>query len=168
MRSWTLYRPLLGIEGEAPTVEGPPLRPGELVTVHEATAARTTGRTALAQDPTAQVPAHTLARREGPDTSKKAAYDVLPRAGTQRRKILEAVLAAPRAMICTEIEDAAQMLHRSSGVTKRISELIEGDWLKVVGARPSPATNSVQREYAPTDKAREWLVTGRNATTVLT
>lgn len=77
-----------------------------------------------------------LVREGGAGTSKQAAYEVLPKTGQQRRRILDAVVAVardPRVVGLTDVE-----LQRSTGINPnslrpRRVELVDGGWLAPSG-----------------------------------
>jgi len=68
-----------------------------------------------------------LPPHNGTETSRDAAIHVYPRAGTLRRRVLDAVLAAPAGLTRDEVEVAADML--GSTVRPRVVELIAGGFL---------------------------------------
>lgn len=88
-----------------------------------------------------------------PNTSKKAAFDAIPRSGTNRRKALEAVVSSLGAgMTYAEVEEATGI----NGVWKRLSELKDGGWIVVSGQRRVPKTGSDADVYVATLKALQW------------
>jgi hypothetical protein len=73
------------------------------------------------------------ARTDARATSKKAALDVLPKSGQQRRKVLDAVAAVardPRTVGLTDVEiQRATSMSPNSERPRRV-ELVEGGWLQ--------------------------------------
>jgi hypothetical protein len=90
-------------------------------------------------------------RRSDPDTSKKAAFDVVPRAGSQRRKALEALLDHDGLTYA-----GVEAITGINGVWKRLSELKQGGWIEVRGTRRILETGSEGDVYYPTVKAISW------------
>jgi hypothetical protein len=88
-------------------------------------------------------------RHSDPNTSRKAAFDVLPRTGSQRLRALQAVaVASPGGYTYEEVEQATGI----SGVWKRLSELKQGGWIRVIGQRKIESTGSEGDIYALTEK----------------
>ncbi len=90
------------------------------------------------------------ARSTDPSTSKRAARENAPRAGSQREAVLNAVLLAGHGVISDEVR------HLFDGAWKRLSELEQGGWLYTHGERVSERTGKAQRVYRPTAKALTW------------
>jgi hypothetical protein len=92
-------------------------------------------------------------RRTDPSTSQKAAFDAAPRTGTQRAVALRAIASAGgQGMTYWDVERATGI----TGVWKRLSELKQGGWIKVIDTRAIPATGSDGEVYAVTDKGRDY------------
>lgn len=75
------------------------------------------------------------ARRSDPTTSKLAAVRAFPRAGSQRRRILDALDRAPYGYTVWELHERLGLPYVS--VSTRVSELKRGHW-----ARPSGDTRT--------------------------
>ena len=89
-------------------------------------------------------------RETDPSTSKRASFDHLPRAGSQRKMALNAFLHAyPGGLTQSEVERRTNI----QGVWKRISELHQGGWIINSGLRMGP-NGSDQQVYIATEKAR--------------
>ena len=71
------------------------------------------------------------ARRDHPATSKAAALAVAPKAGTQRRRVLEAIASHP----ATDEELQARLAMSGNTERPRRVELVEGGWIRDSGAR---------------------------------
>lgn len=90
-------------------------------------------------------------RAGDPDTSRKAALDVYPRAGSRRRAILDAAIRAGGRGITYPEADGLPGVRES---WKRISELVEGGWLEATDReRRNPETGSDVTVYVATDAA---------------
>lgn len=68
------------------------------------------------------------ARREGADTSRAAQLAVMPRAGTQRRRILELIARLGHGLTDEEIVARTGLVPNT--VRPRRVELVEGGWLR--------------------------------------
>ena len=89
------------------------------------------------------------ARSSDPSTSHKAALDALPRTGSQRFRALQAIAAAsPAGYTYEEVQQATGI----EGVWKRLSELKQGGWIRVIGQRKIQSTGSDGDIYALTEK----------------
>jgi hypothetical protein len=74
------------------------------------------------------------ARRDGPDTSKRAALEVAPRTGTQRRRVLDAIASASSGGLTDEQLQTRLGMSGDSERPRRV-ELVEGGWIKDSGLR---------------------------------
>jgi hypothetical protein len=88
-------------------------------------------------------PPNKQARASDPKTSRVAALRLEPRAGTLRARVLDAV-ADYGPMSAREIEFATQI----NGAWKRISELVQGGHLLVIGEKTDDETHQVVSVYA--------------------
>lgn len=70
---------------------------------------------------------------EATDTERAAAYEVLPRSGSQRERVLHFVSANPAGVTDFEIADGTGL--EASSVRPRRGELVEGGWLEDSGER---------------------------------
>lgn len=78
------------------------------------------------------------ARTGSPLTSKLGAVDVLPRAGSQQWRLLEAFGGSPMGLIAEEAGAIADLAH--TGYWKRVSELLRAGFLEDTNhTRPSTA-----------------------------
>lgn len=91
----------------------------------------------LAFDLTALVPPRTKHRSADPSTSRRAALAAAPRAGSQRERILAAIVAAPAGLNYDEASEATGIVGVS--VSTRISELARGGWIVRNGERETRA-----------------------------
>ena len=91
------------------------------------------------------------ARSTDPATSHRGAVDVVPRANSQRRRLLAVYWRTHEPLLDIEAASMAS-LGRRSCYWKRVSELVDGGFLHVVGERLDPGTGSMARECAITQK----------------
>jgi uracil-DNA glycosylase family 4 len=77
-----------------------------------------------------------------PDTSKRAALAVFPKAGTQRRAVYDIIAAAPDGLTDDEIARATKMDYNSFGPRRR--ELVTGGWVFDSG-RERPGDSGVKQ-----------------------
>ena len=93
-------------------------------------------------------------RRTDPGTSRKAAGDVAPRTGTQRGRLLGAIVAAGDDGLISEeaAELAGVEFARSSG--PRLAELKAGGWIRTTGKTRLGSLGSEQDVLVATDKGR--------------
>lgn len=84
-------------------------------------------RIGVAPDPAAN--AVGMVRTDHPSTSREAALHAMPRSGTQRLRVLEAIVECPRT------DDELQRDLRMSGNSERPRrvELVEGGWIEPSG-----------------------------------
>jgi len=85
------------------------------------------------------------ARRTDPETSRRAWIDNLPRAGTQRRRVWDA-LEARGPSICSDLCEATGI--RWNSASSRISELIRAGLARDTGDRRMGPDGSYQRVIA--------------------
>lgn len=103
-------------------------------------------------DPLAETPG----RHHGRATEKAAAYDVLPRSGTQRLRVLYAIARAGwRGRTDQELEDELEMQRPSPG--NRRGELMTGGWVRDSGERRPTRTGNPAVVWVLTDEGRERL-----------
>jgi hypothetical protein len=88
-------------------------------------------------------------RANSPDTSRAARLDAAPRSGTQRERVLRAVLEAPATD--EELELRLGLTH-----TPRRLELVEGGWVTDSGIRRPTTRRSDAIVWQATEKARDW------------
>lgn len=94
--------------------------------------------------------------RKPQDTERKAAYDVLPRSGTQRRLVLAAIAAAGADGL-TDGEVADQTgLYLYSAAPRRY-ELMQGGWVMDTGKRRDSANGGTSIVWALTTRGRNQL-----------
>lgn len=93
------------------------------------------------------------ARSSDPDTSALAALKQQPRSGSQRARILDAVLIHG-AMTAREIGEVTGI----NGAWKRISELVQGEHLEVRRVVRDPKTGTEVAEYGvPDARSPSWV-----------
>ena len=99
-------------------------------------------------------PPLTKVRADGPHTSRKAAFAVEPRVGSQRHRILEAIVGSSAGLTY----DGAAIATGIAGVSTsaRLSELARGEWIEQDGERPT-RLGEPARVWVATDKARKAL-----------
>lgn len=94
-------------------------------------------------------------RRSDPPTAVKAAHAAFPLAGTQRRRILEAIWRAGDGLTYEQVSERTGI--RGVSASTRISELSRGGWIEPAGERETSAmtnatiwraTEKAQREVA--------------------
>lgn len=95
----------------------------------------------------------TKARRSDPSTSKAAALAALPRAGTQRLRVLEALLSGPK----TADEIARWTGISYVSVSTRVSELVTGGWAYRTGETAVTSAGGSGEVVRLTGRAREQL-----------
>lgn len=86
---------------------------------------------------TAETNPERKARVTDPLTSKRAARLARPRAGSQRERILQAIIDAPLGLNYDEAAEATGIV--SVSVSTRISELAKGGWIERAGERETSA-----------------------------
>lgn len=94
------------------------------------------------------------ARASAPETSRAAALNVTPRTGTQRRKVLDFLVAVGNHG-ATRDEIAAALHMSPNTVRPRVSELLEGHFIAVrEGVTRPSATGDPAEVLVATEKAR--------------
>jgi hypothetical protein len=96
----------------------------------------------------------TKVRATDPATSVRAAFEAAPRAGTQRARILDAILAAPEGLHYDDV--AAQTGIPAVSASTRITELARGGFIFPDGDRPTRAGGAAT-VWVASRKAREAL-----------
>lgn len=91
------------------------------------------------------------ARTTDPATSKRAALAAAPRAGSQRARVLAAILVASNGLTYDQVAEATGIVGVS--VSTRISELVAAGLVERRGERPTSAGGSAAICFA-TDLAR--------------
>ena len=81
--------------------------------------------------------AETKSRCTDPPTSRRAALAAAPRAGSQRERILDAIISAPAGLNYDEASEATSIVGVS--VSTRISELARGGFIERNGTRETRA-----------------------------
>lgn len=85
------------------------------------------------------------------ETERAAAFAVMPRTGTQRMKVLRAVLNSPDGLTDQEISERLQM--RTQSETPRRYELMWGGWVRDSGRTRATGNGGEGIVWVPTDKA---------------
>lgn len=97
-------------------------------------------------------------RHDDPDTSRRGAADVAPRAGSQRHRLLAAYAAAGEGgLTADEAQAAAQGVALRSCYWKRVSELVHADLLEDTGLERMGDQGSLQRVNRITELGRSVL-----------
>lgn len=105
------------------------------------------------QDPTVNAPG--AFRRTDPSTSKRAAGEQFPRSGSQRYRVLMAIINAGwQGATATQIEEKTGIPFRS--LTPRIGELKRGGWVKAAGFTRTGSMGAQQEAVIVTQKALDW------------
>jgi hypothetical protein len=99
-------------------------------------------------------------RSTDPDTSRKGAIDVYPRAGSYRYKaLIEIAKAGDQGLTYDQIERKTGI----KSVWKRLSELRDGDWIYEAGERLVQATGSMATIWKITARAERHIETKEKA-----
>ncbi len=102
------------------------------------------------------VPAPTInpkSRSTDPRTSKAAALANKPRAGSQRARLLEAIVGRDPTGMTAEQASRATSIRLNSAST-RMSELMRGGWIQESGETRRTSTGERAIVYVATEKAR--------------
>jgi hypothetical protein len=114
------------------------------------------GEVAIASLAEVSAPARGAVRNTDPSTSAKAADDVLPRSGTQRRAVVDALYeAGDGGLISDELAQITGIDYRS--VTPRIGELKNLGWVFATSRTRKSTKNADSEVLVLTRKAREAL-----------
>lgn len=89
------------------------------------------------------------------DTSRAAAAGALPRSGTQRRKVLDAIAVSPDGMTDDEVMEATHV-HPNS-VRPRRGELVTEGWVVDSGRRRDTDAGNAAAVWVLTDAGRRQL-----------
>lgn len=76
-------------------------------------------------------------RTTDPPTSRRAALAAWPRSGSQRERILTAIIDAPLGLTYDAVAEATGIVAVS--VSTRITELARGEWIEQAGERETSA-----------------------------
>lgn len=88
-------------------------------------------------------------------TSRRAALDNYPRSGTQRAKVLKAVMDAADAGVVVTRDDLCVALDMAPNVlTPRVKELIDGGWVEETDQTRKTRAGSDAATLAATEKAQ--------------
>lgn len=95
-------------------------------------------------------------RKSDPSTSQKAALEALPRAKSQRRKVLSVIVeSGDQGATYADVEENTGI----NGCWKRISELRQGGWVSDSGnERFNGHTGSYATVWVATQKALEYAI----------
>lgn len=109
-------------------------------------------REAALSDPTENTVG--LMSREPRDTQRDAAYAVMPRTGTQRRMVLDAICGSGRGMTDEELRDVLGTTYSKVGPRRR--ELVDGGWVADSGQRrpTSSGQDAIVWVLTPEGRAR--------------
>jgi len=113
-----------------------------------------TAQLALDFSPSASVPPRTKVRTSDPETSRMAAVSAWPRAGSQRERILRAIIDSPAGLTYDGAAEATGIVGVSTST--RISELARAGWIEQNGERETSAGGKAV-VWIATEKAREVL-----------
>jgi hypothetical protein len=103
-------------------------------------------------------------RGSDPDTSRKGALDVYPRASSYRHKALIAIAkSGDKGMTYEEVEHATGI----NSVWKRLSELRDGGWIYEAGERVVKGTGSQATIWKLTHRAERHIETKERAGVIL-
>jgi predicted ArsR family transcriptional regulator len=99
-----------------------------------------------------------LWRRDHQATARQAAFEVMPRTGTQRREILRELYRAGRHG-WTRDEIAERLELSPNTVRPRVKELIDGGWVEASGETRPSAMNREAEVLVVTAKTRGYRET---------
>lgn len=113
-------------------------------------------------DPDANLPGRAPSRGRADDTDRAAAYAVMPRTGTQRRRVLAAIALAEDGLTDHELADATGLYLYSAA--PRRTELLRGGWVRDSGIRRATPLGADAVVWTLTEEGADRLSTYEEST----
>jgi hypothetical protein len=101
----------------------------------------------------------TRVSRHNQDTARQAAQEALPRSGSQRRLVLNAIATSVDGLTDEEVRLALGIHWTSAGTDTRRKELQDGGWVQNSGRRRKTLSNKDAIVWELTSIGRERLIT---------